>query len=303
MAKKERLKNGLDMLFEDHEQESLAEENQATLRISLIEPDKNQPRVSFDEESLKELADNISLHGVLQPILVRPIDGGYKIVAGERRWRAARLAGLEEIPVVIKELDDLQAAQISLVENLQREDLDPIEEASAYRRLMDDYGMTQEQVAKSVGKSRSAIANSVRLLNLPDHIKKALSEKKITVGHARAMCGVSGDRLREMFTLAMEGSSVREIEHLNRIPTKEELEDEEKEKNILQPIYKYPPLDNKLGSLSKYAREAELAFRDYYGVHAKIYPEKNGRLSLKFYVNGEEELKELVNQFIEHLHN
>ena len=168
MAKKSKMDRGLDSLFFDNSIDEIArsdsesgknddgENGISTVRISLIEPDKNQPRSEFDEDALNELAENIRQHGVLQPILVRPLDnGGYKIVAGERRWRAARLAGLDEIPVYIKELTDLEAAEISLIENIQRKDLTPLEEATAYQTLMETYGLTQQQVAEAVGRSRS----------------------------------------------------------------------------------------------------------------------------------------------------
>ena len=183
MAKK-KLGQGMDFLFNDNISEEEAKGAQ-TLRISAVEPNKNQPRNKFDENAIVSLADSIRQHGVLQPILVRPVsDGAYQIVAGERRWRAARMAGLTEIPVVIRELDDGQTAQIALIENLQREDLNPVEEALGYQGLMNDYGMTQGEVAQTVGKSRSTIANSLRLIELEDSVKKMLEEGEITPGHA-----------------------------------------------------------------------------------------------------------------------
>ena len=191
MAKKSKMDRGLDSLFFDNSIDEITrsdsesvknddgENGISTVRISLIEPDKNQPRSEFDEDALNELAENIRQHGVLQPILVRPLDnGGYKIVAGERRWRAARLAGLDEIPVYIKELTDLEAAEISLIENIQRKDLTPLEEAAAYQTLMETYGLTQQKVAEAVGRSRSAVANSIRLLSLSENVQEMLRDKK-----------------------------------------------------------------------------------------------------------------------------
>lgn len=224
MAKKSRMDRGLDSLFFDNSVdtaesvesvEKSAEGGTSMVRISLIEPDKKQPRSEFDEEALNELAENIRQHGVLQPILVRPLDnGGYKIVAGERRWRASRLAGLEEIPVFIKDMSDLEAAEISLIENIQRRDLTPLEEAAAYQTLIDSYGLTQQQVAEAVGRSRSAIANSLRLLNLCDVARGMLKEKKLTEGHAKVLAGIEDKQLQEKAAVecAEKGWSVRELE-------------------------------------------------------------------------------------------
>ena len=159
-----------------------------TLRLTEIEPNRNQPRTNFDEEALAELADSIAKHGLIQPIVVRPTSSGtYQIVAGERRWRACRMAELTEVPVIIKELDDQKYFEIALIENLQREDLNAVEEAKGYRTLIDSYGLTQEQVADSVGKSRSAVTNALRLLNLDNAALDALKNGEITAGHARAI--------------------------------------------------------------------------------------------------------------------
>ena len=164
-GKKKALGQGLDALFGDNTGEDTG--GAQTLRMSDIEPNRGQPRQNFDESAIADLADSIRQHGLIEPIVVRPMDaGGYQIVAGERRWRACRMLGMSEIPAIIREYTDFETAQIALIENIQREDLNPIEEAAAYRTLMDEYSMTQEQLSKAVGKSRSAIANSVRLLNL-----------------------------------------------------------------------------------------------------------------------------------------
>lgn len=190
-----------------------------TLKISDIEPRADQPRKTFDSENLQLLADSIAIHGVLQPIIVREnpnFAGSYEIIAGERRWRASKMAGLSDIPVVIVDGDDLKVAQISLVENVQRENLNPVEEALAYSALMDRHNLTQEQIAKEVGKSRPAVANMLRLLDLPDEVLEMLKAEKITNGHARALLGLEKDE--DMIALAQKteekGLSVREVERL-----------------------------------------------------------------------------------------
>ncbi|MEG1869343.1 MAG: ParB/RepB/Spo0J family partition protein, partial [Oscillospiraceae bacterium] len=176
------LGKGLDALFMDNEN---ADSGTVTLRLSDIEPNENQPRKHFDERALLELADSIKEHGVLQPLLVRQMDSGvYQLVAGERRWRASRIAGLTEVPVVIHDLTDSQVMEIALIENLQREDLNPIEEARGYKNLIDTYDLTQEQVAKKVGKSRPVVANALRLLSLPGEILPMVEAGDISAGHA-----------------------------------------------------------------------------------------------------------------------
>ena len=193
-----------------------------TIRISDIEPRGDQPRKTFDDESLQLLADSIAIHGVLQPIIVREnsrFPGSYEIIAGERRWRASKMAGLSEIPVVIIDGDDLKVAQISLVENVQRENLNPVEEALAYSALLERYNMTQEQISREVGKSRSAIANMLRLLDLPDEVLQMLKDEKITNGHARALLGLKSDE--SMISLAQKVAdndlSVRDVERIVRL--------------------------------------------------------------------------------------
>ena len=197
-AKKGGLGKGLDALFMDNE--TVDSGGVVTLRLSQIEPNRDQPRKIFSEEALNELADSIREHGVLQPLLVRPLPGGsYQLVAGERRWRASRMAGLQEVPVVIREMDEEQAMEIALIENLQREDLNAIEEATGYKQLMERYGMTQEQVAKRVGKSRPAIANALRLLNLPQKVMDMVGEGEVSPGHARALLAFDDqDRIVEI---------------------------------------------------------------------------------------------------------
>lgn len=201
-----------------------------TISINSIEPRKDQPRKDFDEESISLLADSISAHGVLQPIIVREnadFRGNYEIIAGERRWRAAKIAGLSEMPVVIVDGDDLKIAQIAIVENVQREDLNPVEEAFAYQALIEKFGMTQEQLSKEVGKSRSAIANLLRLIDLPDEILDFLKDGKITNGHARAILGLDDeDQMIALANKVIERDlSVREVERI----VKKILDDQDKE--------------------------------------------------------------------------
>ena len=217
MAKKlGGLGRGLDSLFADN---SVDELNPSVnkLRIMEIEPNRDQPRKDFDEKSLSELAESIEQHGVLQPLVVRPLtNGGYQLVAGERRWRAARIAGLTEVPVVIKELTDEEVIEIAMIENLQREDLNPLEEALGYRYMMDELNITQEQAAKKVGKSRPAVANAIRLLRLPDEVQEMVKNNLISPGHARALLGFENQELiiQTAKRIVKEDLSVREVETL-----------------------------------------------------------------------------------------
>ena len=229
MPKKQALGRGMDAIFIDNSLES--DNNTTKLPIAVIEPRRGQPRRSFDAESLSQLADSIAANGLIQPIVVRRLEAGgesksvgdntvdgefYQIIAGERRWRAAKLAGLFEVPVVIIEADDKKAAEYALIENIQREDLNPIEEAAAFRALIDEYGLTQETAAKQVGKSRAAVANSMRLLELPDEVKSMLAEKKLTAGHARALLGLNDKSLipAAADTIVKHELSVRAAEEL-----------------------------------------------------------------------------------------
>lgn len=214
-VKKGGLGRGMDSLFT----ENTVETKQAVeLRLSQIVPNRDQPRKVFDDTALRELSESIKMHGLIQPLLVRPLsDGSYQIVAGERRWRASRLAGLEKVPVVIKEMSDSEVCELALIENLQREDLNPIEEAEGYKTLMDSYSLTQEQVAERVGKSRSAVANALRLIGLNSAEKEALQNGEITAGHARALLSIPDKELRrQAFELAKTGASVREIERISK---------------------------------------------------------------------------------------
>lgn len=259
---------GLDTLFSDNTNEIQVKK---TLRTAELEPNREQPRKNFSDEAITALADSIREHGMLQPILVRPINsGGYQIVAGERRWRAARMLGLDEVPVNIRELSDAEAMQIALIENLQRENLNPVEEAFGYKELIENYGMTQEKVAKTVGKSRSVIANSVRLLSLPERIIKMLENGEISSGHAKALLGFENEEL--MIAVAIKaadgGLTVRQVERA----AKKSVEEEE-----TADIKAERKIDN-------YFVEMELSLNERLGRKVKVdYGKNKGVLVLEFY--------------------
>ena len=221
VMKKGGLGKGLDALFDENATDS---KGSVELSINEIEPNKAQPRKEFDEEAISSLAESISKHGLLQPIIVRPkLNGMYEIVAGERRWRASRIAGLKKVPVVIKEMDEQTLAEVALVENLQREDLNAVEEALGYQSLMERFGMTQENVSQSVGKSRAAVANALRLLKLKDYMLDALKNGEISAGHARAILSAKDEEIADyLFELAKEGASVRTLEALANKPLKKD---------------------------------------------------------------------------------
>lgn len=216
MARKGGLGKGLESLMGGADAEVSAITLSSTLPLSQIKPNKGQPRKKFDQQSLEDLSDSIKKNGVLQPILVRKKGANYEIVAGERRYQAAKLAGLEEIPVSIREISDDEVFQLALIENLQRSDLDPIEEALGYRKLIKDNGFTQEQLGKILSKSRSAIANSLRLLDLPQEVQDMMADGKLTAGHARAILAVAGEerKLKLAQKVLEQGLSVRQTENL-----------------------------------------------------------------------------------------
>lgn len=262
------LGSGLDSLFSDNSSDIQVK---STLRISEIEPNRDQPRKYFSDEAITALADSIREHGMLQPILVRPISsGGYQIVAGERRWRAARMLGLDEVPVNIKEISDIETMQIAIIENLQRENLNPVEEANGFCELIEKYGMTQDQVAKMVGKSRSAVANSIRLLALPERVLKMLENGDLSVGHAKALLGFEDEEmLLAIANRACEGGmTVRQVEKLAQKSTEETAEiDKNSDKKI----------DN-------YFKEMEISLNERLGRKVKVDFGKNkGALILEFY--------------------
>ena len=214
-AKMGGLGRGLDALFAENTVEEQGKT--VSLRISEIEPNRDQPRKQFDEAALADLAASIEQHGVLQPLLVRPLPGGgYQLVAGERRWRASRMAGLTEVPVVVREMTDREASELALIENLQRQDLNPMEEALGYRALMEQYGMTQEDAARAVNKSRPAVANALRLLNLPDELAEMVRDGRLSAGHARTLLSFeTADAQREAAEAAIKQElSVRALEKM-----------------------------------------------------------------------------------------
>ncbi|MBQ2791884.1 MAG: ParB/RepB/Spo0J family partition protein [Oscillospiraceae bacterium] len=262
--KKGGLGKGLDALFMDNTTES----GPVTLRIAEIEPNREQPRKEFDESALADLADSIREHGVIQPLLVRPMPtGGYQLVAGERRWRASRMAGLTEVPVVIRELSDHETMELALIENLQRQDLNPMEEALGYQSLMNEYAMTQEQVSKVIGKSRPAIANSLRLLSLPTPVVELVREGKLSAGHGRALLALdSEEAILEAAELAVKkGMSVRETEKLAQQAKKEP------KKPVLKPE-------------DTYYKELELALTQVLGRQVSVTAKgKTRRLSVEFF--------------------
>lgn len=216
MARRGALGRGLDSLLVDSAAPKTSEERPQELPISQIKPNAGQPRKNFDKEALEELAASIKANGVLQPILVRPAGDGYEIVAGERRYQASKLAGLKQVPAVVREVSDEDVFQLALIENLQRADLDPLEEAEGYRKLIQENGFTQEQLGKILSKSRSAIANALRLLELPEQVQTLIQNSEISAGHARAVLMVEGDEARERFAkkIASDKLSVRQAESL-----------------------------------------------------------------------------------------
>ncbi len=216
MAKLKGLGRGLDaLLASDDNQSAAASDTLTTLRSALLKPGRYQPRTRMDPASIEELAASIKSQGVLQPILVRSLNDGYEIIAGERRWRAAQLAGLKEVPVVIRDVDDSAAMAIALIENIQREDLNPLEEASGIQRLIDEFSMTHETAGKAVGRSRSAVTNLLRLLSLEKPVQALLMNGSIDMGHARALLTISGPRQVELAQRVVAlGLSVREAEQL-----------------------------------------------------------------------------------------
>ncbi len=230
--KKQALGRGLDAILIDNEEQK-EQNGVSVVRISEVEPNPDQPRKNFENEPLEALAESISQHGIIQPILVRPKNGMYMIITGERRWRAARMAGLSEVPVIITEADDKKAAELALVENIQRKDLNPVEEARAYADLINEYSYTQEEIAKKVGRSRSSITNSLRLLELPETVLQHLAAGSISEGHAKVLLSIKDQEKLEKAaeTVISRDLSVRETEKLAK-----ELNNE-KEKDVVRVVY------------------------------------------------------------------
>jgi len=288
---KHGLGSGLDVLFAENGSDD--KDVITMVDISSVTADENQYRKTFDEDSIKELADSISVHGVISPLIVRPYGNGYKIIAGERRYRASKLAGLAEIPVIIKEVSDKDAAEISLIENLQREDLNPVEEARGLEKLISDFGLTQEEAAKRVGKSRSALTNALRLLTLPESALSLLKGGMISPGHARALLPLNGMPEQEALIrdIIDDSLSVRDVEKAVRSVLEgsviasgsgKTVKDAEKDSDAENSVY------------VEYLRTVGERAGVTLGRSVKIQPTKKGagRITIEFYDN--EDLEELL---------
>ena len=275
--KKGGLGMGLGALLNDNASEV---QGKSTLRISEIEPNRLQPRKDFDEEAIASLADSIKDHGLLQPIVVRPYGRAYQIVAGERRWRAARVAGLGEVPVVIKEFSDSEAMQIALIENLQRENLNPVEEALGYRELSEKYDMTQESIAEMTGRSRSAVTNAIRILGLPDEVLEMIRNGQVSTGHAKVLLALDDEKIiKELAAQVADGVlTVRALENAVK-----SLKTEKKGKT--------PPKKT-----DTYFREMELSLKERLGRKVLIKNKSNdkGTLVLEFY--NKDDLREIADR-------
>ncbi len=284
MPKMTGLGKGLDALFggapmemqeEQKEEEIESNENLKSLKITEVEPNREQPRKNFNQESLEELAESIKTYGVIQPIVVSKRDGYYGIVAGERRWRAAKIAGLEEIPAIIRDDDEQTNKEIALIENIQREDLNPFEKALGIRRLMDKYGLTQEQVSKKLGKSRSTISNTVRILYLAPDVLELVKQGKLTEGHCKALAGIEDADRQYAAALRMidRGESVRQAESKNRIT---------KNEKKIDPKYRY------------LYEDIEDRFQGFFGTKVKLdQGKRKGRIIIEYHNN--EDLERMLN--------
>ena len=284
MAKKGGLGRGMDALFLDNS--ATGNENGSTmLNINEVEPNRDQPRKNFNQNALEELAKSIEQNGIIQPILVRPMaDGSYQLIAGERRWRAARMAGLTEVPVTIREMSDEEASIFALIENLQREDLNPVEEAEGLKSLIESFGFTQEEAADKVGKSRTAVTNTLRLLKLPTSVRNMLSDGKITAGHARALLGLDDEKemLKIAETTVAQDLSVRQVEKMV--------------KYALQGEKPKPKKRDK--KRDQYYDEVEIALTNTLGRKVKVYLSPSGHKgTLEFEFFGKEDLTKLAKEF------
>ena len=282
MASNKGLGTGLGALLGDFEEESRENTPYKLLPIHKIEPNRNQPRQDFDEEELQALSESLTTHGILQPLTVRELDSGYyQIIAGERRWRAARMAGISEVPVVVIEADDKKAMELALIENLQRQDLNPVEEALGYQSLMSDFGLTQEETAQRVAKSRPAVANALRLLNLSAPILEKVRDGSLSAGHARALLSVKSEKkqLEAMQKIVALGLSVRQAELLCKNMVKE-------------------PVPQKPVTLAvDYVSECEKQLSKHLGRGVKIVNGKRkGRFELEFY--GQDDLQVLLDALL-----
>ncbi len=252
------------------------------LPINTICPNPNQPRRNFDEDALQELADSIREHGVLEPLIVRPVGGSYEIVVGERRWRACQIAGVTTVPVLIRDLSDRDAMELALVENLQREDLNPIEEAEAYRRLLDEFGLTQEEVARRVGKERSTVANRLRLLGLRGRSREALEKGEISAGHAKVLLSITSDAHRDAVVrrIVDEGLLVRQTEQLVR--------------RLQQQAKRPVPREERKPDLDVHWAAIEDELRRVLGTKVNVvHKGSKGRIEIEFYT--EEDVERILN--------
>lgn len=282
MAKMTGLGKGLDALFgaspiieEEKEAEIEEKGNLRTLKITEVEPNREQPRKVFNQESLEELADSIKTYGIIQPIVVSEEDGYFSIIAGERRWRAAKIAGLEEIPAIIRENDEQTNREIALIENIQREDLNPYEKAIGIKNLMDKYGMTQEQVSKRIGRSRSSVSNTVRILYLAPDVLELVKQGKLSEGHCKALAGITDQKRQYEVAIRMieRGESVRQAESKNRTTKKEKR---------LDPKYKYLYDD------------IEDRFQGFFGTKVKLdQGKRKGKIIIEY--NNNEDLERMLN--------
>ena len=280
MAKKFTLGKGLSALIPEETEENMKENSKLLISINKIKSDEEQPRKLFDSEKIAELAESIKTHGIIQPLILRKhMEDQYIIVAGERRWRAAKMAGLKEVPSVIMELTDRDILEVSLIENIQRQDLNPIEEAIAYRKLLTDFNITQEELSKRIGKSRVAIANTIRLTNLDDRVQQYIIESIITEGHGRTLLAISDKQ--KQYELAQqvidEKLSVRELERLIKKLT----EEDEREKVIWS------------SDLNPYYKEITNQLQNYFGTKVNILNKKNkGKIEIEYY--SEEDLQRIL---------
>lgn len=290
-TRKKGLGKGLSALIPDDPIEELLKiededknERIANINISLIKPNENQPRKEFDEESLLELSQSIKTYGIIQPIIVRKLEKTYEIVAGERRWRASKKAGLREIPCIIKNMEELDSIKIALIENLQRQDLNPIEEAEAFEELMKNHGFTQEEVAKVVGKSRSYIANTIRLLKLDENTINHIEEGRISSGHGRALLSIDNPNERENITKEIidKKLNVRDTEKMAK-----EIKEVKKEKTSMDNVFSNTFLEDTIIS------DAEERLMQHFGTKVQISKGKNkGKIEIEYY--GDEDLNRIL---------
>lgn len=280
MPKKTGLGKGLDALFGPVPEEEKQKENDIlkNLKITEVEPNRNQPRKNFNQEALEELAESIKEYGLIQPIIVTEKEGYYSIIAGERRWRACKLAGLDEIPVIVREDDEKKNNEIALIENIQREDLNPFEKALGIKNLMNTYELTQEEVAKKLGKSRSAIANTIRILNLEPRVLEFAKQGKLTEGHCKALLAITDPEKQYMMAVDMieRGTTVREIEQRNKKINQKQISKEDlKRANILY-------------------RDIESTFQGFFGTKVKLDPgKKKGKIIIEYASN--DDLERILN--------